>query len=306
MLRKFNITIVSPSDVKKERLLTKEVCQELNTQLRAHNIRIIPHLWEDYPASYQLDRQECFNIYHDISKSDLVVAILWKRVGTVLSHGYKGEVTNKDKVTGTQYELETAIKYNKILWIYLKQDTKLIDIDLANIETLEQNKKLKEYLKELEIGFGNAKHGYHDFYEKEFKLMFKTHLIAEIARVYEIELEYDTDFDKTQNTKNNKLDPGYYAGLYGFLTISAVILFFYNINYIQSPEIKLIIYIFAWSLIFVNIPAIKSLPTYTIQNSLGFKTVYLVLLRRAAFMLFFTMLLTTVLYLVVISLRFKV
>ena len=306
MLRKFNITIVSPSDVKKERLLTKEVCQELNAQLRAHNIRIIPHLWEDYPASYQIDRQKCFNIYHDISKSDLVVAILWKRVGTVLSHGYKGEITNKDKVTGTQYELETAIKYNKILWIYLKQDTKLIDIDLANIEILEQNRRLKEYLKELEIGFGNAKYGYHDFYEKEFKLMFKTHLIAEIARVYEIELEYDTDFDKTPNTTNSNLDPGYYAGLYGFLTISAVILFLYNINYIQSPKIKLIIYIFAWSLIFVNIPAIKSLPTYTIQNSLGFKTVYLALLRRAAFMLFFTMLLTTVLYLVVISLRFKV
>ena len=301
MIREFNITIVSPSDVAKERLITKEVTQELNRYLKPHKIKLIAHLWEDYPGVYHLDRQKSFNIYHDLSQSDLVVTILWKRVGTILTKEYKGVVTQKESVTGTQYELESAISLQKNLWIYLKKDKKLIDLDSATREDLEQNQRLKEYLQELKLCFGDAKRSYNEFYEESFRTLFRTHLIAEIKRVYGVKIDIEEQLLDSPS-KKGKIDPGYYAALYGFLVIGAVILWLYTMNFVESKKIRIINYLFVWSLIFVNLPAVQSLPTYSVQNSLGFKEIVKALLRRATFMLFFAMLLALVFYLVGISL----
>ena len=301
MMREFNITIVSPSDVAKERLITKEVCHELNYYLKPHKIKIVPHLWEDYPGVYHLDRQKSFNIYHDLSQSDLVVTILWKRVGTILTKEYKGVVTQKESVTGTQYELESAISLQKNLWIYLKKDRKLIDLDSTTHEDLEQNQRLKEYLQELKLRFGDAKHSYNEFYEENFRTLFRTHLIAEIKRVYGVKIDIEEQLLDTPS-KKGKIDPGYYAGLYGFLVIAAVILWLYTMNFVESKNIRVINYLFIWSLIFTNLPAVQSLPTYSVENSLGFKEVAKALLRRAAALLFFATLLATVLYLIGVSL----
>ncbi len=301
-MREFNITVVSPRDVKQERQITKEVCRELNYYLKPHKIKIIPHLWEDYPGVYHLDRQSSFNLYHDLASSDLVVAILWKRIGTILTKEYKGLATNKERVTGSQYELESAIALKKSLWIYLKKDKKLIDLDTANYEDIEQNKRLKEYMQELKLRFGNAKHSYNDFYGENFKELFRGHLVKEIKRVYGVKIDIEEEQLLDTPSKKGKIDPAYYAGLYGFLVIAAVILWLYTMNFVESKNIRVINYLFIWSLIFVNLPAVQSLPTYSVQNSLGFKEVAKALLRRAAALIFFAVLLATVLYLIGVSL----
>lgn len=297
MMREFHITIVSPSDVAKERLITKEVCNELNYYLKPHKIKIVPHLWEDYPGVYHLDRQSSFNLYHDLSTSDLFVAILWRRIGTILTKEYKGLATNKARVTGTQYELESAIALNKSLWIYIKKDKKLIDLDSATYDDLEQNKRLKEYIHELKLRFGNAKHSYNDFYEENFKELFRNHLIAEIKRVFGVKIDKE-ELPSNLETQSETVDPAYYAGLYVSLAIGAIIYWLYTMNFITSPSTRILSFLFVWSLLFVNIPAVKSLPTYKIHSRAGFRQIVSALTRRASFMLFFAVLLTIVLYLV--------
>ena len=296
MSKIFNILIISPLDVKYERDIAEKVCKELNPYLKKHNITLKSYRYENFPSSFNHTAQDNFENYFKIEDANLAVAIFWKRIGTLLPNK-KGAIS-KTEVTGSQYEIEEAIYHKKPLWIYVKKDKRYDeDVEDEIYEEKEQIEKLNNFLNNLKIGFGNPT-GYHYFYKKDFESMFKKHLIAELNRLYGIKL----DINEIQTPKDGEINPSYYFGLYGFLVMCGAILFFYNINYIQSPKIKLIIYLFVMSLFFVNIPAIKYTPIYTVRSSIGFKAIFFALLRRAGFMIFYTILLAIFLYLVTQSL----
>ena len=297
MNRQFHILIVSPLDVKYERDIVEKVCNDLNPYLKKYKITLKSYRYENFPSSFNLNAQDNFENYFKVSDANLVIAIFWKRIGTLLPNK-KGAIS-KTEVTGSQYEIEEAIYHKKPLWIYVKKD-KRYDEDVEDdiYEDKEQIEKLNKYLNNLKIGFGNTS-GYHYFYKKDFESMFKKHLIAELNRLYNINL----DIDDIKAFQNGKIDSGYYFGLYGFLVISGVILFFYNINFVYSAKIKLIIYLFVLSLLFVNLLAVKYTPINLASGKTDFKTIFFALARRAGFILLFALLLTVFFYLLTISLN---
>lgn len=102
-MKTLRIFISSPSDVRSERVRAYDIVQRLQAKFRAF-IRIETILWEDEPmratASFQQQIPKP-------SESDVVVCVLWARIGMRLPQEYKrpdGTVP-----TGTEWEFEDAL-----------------------------------------------------------------------------------------------------------------------------------------------------------------------------------------------------
>src|ERR1035438_5348169 len=101
-MKTLRIFISSPSDVRSERVRAYDVVQRLQEKFQAH-IRIESILWEDEPmratASYQPQIPKP-------SDSDVVICVLWARIGTRLPQEYKR--ADGSIPTGTEWEIGRA------------------------------------------------------------------------------------------------------------------------------------------------------------------------------------------------------
>ena len=108
-MKKIKIFIASPSDVKREREIAKTVISRLRRRYKKH-FEIIYMLWEDKALS-------AVNPYQDgidnPSTADIVVVILWSKLGSDLDSRYKGKITHKQPVTGVEWEFEEATKHRE-------------------------------------------------------------------------------------------------------------------------------------------------------------------------------------------------
>jgi WD40 repeat protein len=142
-MQTLRIFISSPSDVRAERVRAYDVVQRLQTKFRAF-IKIEPILWEDEPmratASFQAQIPKP-------SETDVVICVLWARIGTRLPHDYKrpdGSVP-----TGTEWEFEDAYESFKArgtpdLLVYRK--TAPPEITVTSDEMLEEWQQQKKAL----------------------------------------------------------------------------------------------------------------------------------------------------------------
>jgi hypothetical protein len=80
-MQTFSIFISSPGDVDDERRRAEQVIRKLQTEYDRY-IRLEPIFWEHQPQSAQQHFQE--QIKKLPSATDLVVCILWSRLGTRL------------------------------------------------------------------------------------------------------------------------------------------------------------------------------------------------------------------------------
>ena len=82
------IPIASPGDVKEEREAAREIVLELNRKYtRRHKIVLLPRMWElDATPQLGLDPQAAVNEQF-IDSSDILVAILWTRLGSPTPRG---------------------------------------------------------------------------------------------------------------------------------------------------------------------------------------------------------------------------
>ena len=102
------IFISSPGDVRPERLIAERVVERLDREFVYH-CRIEPVLWERKPLVATKHFQDDIPLP---SSSDIVVVIVWTRLGTPLpSPRFFGAVTGS-QVTGTEWEFEEAYKAN--------------------------------------------------------------------------------------------------------------------------------------------------------------------------------------------------
>ena len=107
-MKKIKIFISSPGDVRPERIIVQRVIERLNRKL-SHYVSIEGVFWEREPLVVTSDFQ---SLITRPSQTDIVVVILWGRLGTPLNkEQYKGEVTGKRPVTGTEWEFEEAYKH---------------------------------------------------------------------------------------------------------------------------------------------------------------------------------------------------
>src|SRR5438105_518115 len=100
------VFISSPSDVRPERLIAERVVRRLAREF-AHHLRIEAVMWEHEPLLASHHFQEKIIPPHE---TDIVVVVLWSRLGLTLPRDkFPGPLSLKD-VTGTEWEFEDALK----------------------------------------------------------------------------------------------------------------------------------------------------------------------------------------------------
>ena len=230
MKKQINLFVISPNDVKEERQIAKEVCEEFNN-LVGRKIEVTAILWEYHPMSYHKNAQE--NIDNVLDKCDIFVVILWRRLGSVVE-GFKGAITNNENVTGTQYEIEKILSLEKEhVYFYFKSKEKYFLEDELE-EALHQKQLLNTFLKEIKLTKGSTKHGYQEFEERDdFREKLTIHLLSEVQRLSGKKIVI-TKSDKNKNPIS-KLRKFVYIFLYSLV---AVIAFFIYSWYYFLPSMS--------------------------------------------------------------------
>ncbi|MBF0604530.1 MAG: SUMF1/EgtB/PvdO family nonheme iron enzyme [Nitrospirae bacterium] len=173
------IFIASPSDVTPERQTARRVIQRLGREYADH-FSIASVLWEREPLAATESPQEGIP---KPSETDIVVVVMWSRLGTPLSGDeWLGPLSNKP-VTGTEWEFENAVqasqKHGKPhVMFYLRNKDILINYDNSEQQT-SQKKLVDEFVKTwfIDTTDNTLKAAYHTFTESaEFERMLEQHL----------------------------------------------------------------------------------------------------------------------------------
>ncbi len=150
MSRVLRVFISSPSDVRPERLIAERVVQRLSREF-AYHFQVEPVLWEREPLVASHHFQEKITPPRE---TDIVVVILWSRLGFPLPPDkFPGPLSGKP-VTGTEWEFEDALKSNRErklpdLLMYRKKAsvTGSLDDEEAVRQQLAQRKLVEDFLK---------------------------------------------------------------------------------------------------------------------------------------------------------------
>ena len=103
--RSVSIFVSSPSDVRPERLIAERIIQRLNLEF-AYHFHVEPVLWEREPLVASKHFQTSVTPPHEV---DIVVVILWSRLGVPLPvEEFRGPISGA-QVTGTEWEFEDAL-----------------------------------------------------------------------------------------------------------------------------------------------------------------------------------------------------
>src|SRR5580700_6921887 len=101
------IFISSPADVRPERLKAEQIIARLDREF-AYRFRVEAVLWEREPLVASRHFQDPENIPR-AGSMDIVVMILWSRLGVPLpGEKYRGALSGRE-VTGTEWEFEDAL-----------------------------------------------------------------------------------------------------------------------------------------------------------------------------------------------------
>jgi hypothetical protein len=152
-MTEYKIFISSPGDVGRERNHAKELIRRIAAEFQGR-VEVQPYFWEYEPMEATRDYQE--NI-PPTSDFDLVICILWKRLGSPL--GVKHQRPGGGRWnSGTEFELVTALEAKKVrgapdIFIF-KNDTKATfeDDDKTDDSSLDeqiaQRRAVKRFLRE--------------------------------------------------------------------------------------------------------------------------------------------------------------
>ncbi len=142
--KRIRIFVSSPGDVTPERVVAERVIARLNREF-AYFFTIEPLLWEHEPLRATAHFQDQII---PPSETDIVVVILWSRLGTRLPRDkYQGAIDGQ-AVSGTEWEFEEAAKAYRLsgapdLMVYRKTAPVQVALDdEAQLERRRQQKKL--------------------------------------------------------------------------------------------------------------------------------------------------------------------
>lgn len=149
-IKTLKIFISSPSDVRPERLIAERVVERLGREF-AYHFHIEPVLWEREPLVASQHFQESITPPRE---TDIVVVILWSRLGVPLPiEKFPGPITN-NRVTGTEWEFEDALKATRErklpdLLMYRKKASVIgsLDDEEAVKQQLAQRRLVEEFVK---------------------------------------------------------------------------------------------------------------------------------------------------------------
>jgi WD40 repeat protein len=119
----YKIFISSPGDVGRERYLAEQVIRRVAVEFQ-NRVEVQPYFWEYEPMESTRDYQDNIPLTSDF---DLVICILWKRLGSPLSVKHQRPDGGRWR-SGTEFELVTAVESKKARGVpdifIFKNDTK--------------------------------------------------------------------------------------------------------------------------------------------------------------------------------------
>jgi WD40 repeat protein len=143
------IFISSPADVRPERLLAERIVARLDREFGYH-LRVEAVLWEREPLVVTHHFQDPENI-PEPSGTDVVVVILWSRLGLLLPQDqYRGAISGRP-VTGTEWEFEDALKAARaggVPELLLYRKTKKVTVSLDDDVELERQREQKRLVED--------------------------------------------------------------------------------------------------------------------------------------------------------------
>ena len=176
------VFISSPGDVIPERQIAQRICERLNREFSYH-FKIEPVLWEREPL---IATEHFQTMITPPSQTNVVVVILWSRLGSPLpGDEFKGSISG-DIVTGTEWEFEDAVhSYQQTgapdLLLYRKTEGIIASLD--DDEALEQKRKQKRQVEKfmgrwfMDEEAGTFKAASHSFKTaSQFEEMLEIHL----------------------------------------------------------------------------------------------------------------------------------
>ncbi len=204
-MKTLRIFISSPSDVRAERVRAYDVVQRLQTKFRAY-IKLESILWEDEP----LRATSTFQVQiPKPSESDVVICVLWARIGMRLPQDYRR--ADGSIPTGTEWEFEDALASYKTrgtpdLLVYRK--TAAPEITVTNNEMVEdwlgQKKALDAFLKRwFQDHDGAFQAAFNTFAtDEEFERLLTTHL----GKIISVKLDKPATITWTEGSPFRGLD----------------------------------------------------------------------------------------------------
>ena len=136
-MSKVTIFVSSPKDVAPERGRVQAVTAKLNREYDGL-VQFEPVLWEEH--FYTADKSFQPQIPEAIT-SDIVVSILWTRIGTELPADFPRMPNGKPYPSGTAYELLTALEGSKakgVPDVYVFRKTADASLPMADAERRRQ------------------------------------------------------------------------------------------------------------------------------------------------------------------------
>lgn len=176
------VFISSPSDVRPERQTAKRLIEKLNREF-FHYFEATPVLWEWEPLVATGHFQDSIT---QPRETDIVVIILWSRIGVNLPEDkFLGAITGKP-VTGTEWEFEDAFAASRqsgkpALLVYVKtaEVKGSLEDEAALLQQLDQKKRVKDFIQRwfLDEQTKRFKLAYNAFADTaEFEEMLEAHL----------------------------------------------------------------------------------------------------------------------------------
>ena len=174
------VFISSPGDVGQERLLTTRVLDQLQGEFSGR-LEIRPILWEQEPLRATAHFQEQIVLP---SETDVVICILWSRLGTRLPEGFQ-RPDGSTFASGTEWEFEDAMRAFRAkgtpdLLVYRKLADPVVALNDEEVvlERMHQKKALDAFV---DRWFGNPQEGFkaafHTFSSvDEFESLLESHL----------------------------------------------------------------------------------------------------------------------------------
>jgi formylglycine-generating enzyme required for sulfatase activity len=182
------VFISSPADVRPERLIAERVVRRLDEEFGFHlDLRTV--MWEREPLLASHHFQELITAPHD---TDIVVVILWARLGTRLPGDKFTGPLSGGEVSGTEWEFEDALKSHRErnspeILMYRKVAKATVDLDDPSNarERLEQKERVDAFFRKwfADPERGNPTAASWSFADAaQFEEMLEDHLRALVGR----------------------------------------------------------------------------------------------------------------------------
>ena len=198
------IFLSSPGDVEDERKLALKVLEDLPYDpLLREKVMIRIVAWDrpgaDAPMLATMTPQEAINQgLPTPSQCDIVIVILWSRLGTPLPHPEYQKPDGSPYLSGTEWEYLDAFNAARetdkpFLVVYRRTEKVLLDDEADDFEQrLTQKRRVREFFAAFRNPDGTLGGGYNQYEKPEdFRDALETHIKVLINRLLEAQLPVD-------------------------------------------------------------------------------------------------------------------